>query len=87
MAKIYSLLAYFLVGVGLSGLLSYTIRITDKLHKAGLSLIVLIIVTLLLLILLDDAIKTHLQTNYYTYILYVVGFALVLLAGGVIQWF
>ena len=87
MARIYQLLAYFLVGVGLSGLLSYTIRISEKLHKAGLSLIVLIILTLILLILLDDAIKTHLQTSYYTYILYVVGFALVILAGGVIQWF
>lgn len=87
MAKIYSLLAYFLIGVGTTGLLSYTIRITDKLHKAGMALIVLIFLTLIILIVLDDAIKTHLNTSYYTYILYVVGFALILLAGGVIQWF
>lgn len=87
MARIYQLLAYFLVGVGISGLLSYTIRITEKLHKAGLSLIVLIFLALIILILLDDAIKMHLQTNYYTYILYVAGFALVVLVGGVIQWF
>lgn len=86
MTKIYELLALFLLGVGMTGSLSYIIRITEKLHKAGLALLILLFIILVLLIILDDAVKNHLKTNYYTYILYVVGFALIILAGGVIQW-
>lgn len=86
MAKVYELLAYFLVGVGSVGFLSYFIRITPKLHRAGVGLIILIAITLLLLIVLDDAIKNYLKTNYYNYILFLVGFAFVVLAGSAIQW-
>lgn len=86
MAKVYELLAYFLVGVGSTGFLSYFIRITPKLHKAGVGLIILLALSLLLLIVLDDAIKNYLKTNYYNYILFLVGIAFVLLAGGALQW-
>jgi threonine/homoserine/homoserine lactone efflux protein len=86
MAKVYELLALFLVGVGSVGFLSYLIRIMPKLHRAGIGLIILIFVALVLLIVLDDAIKNYLKTNYYTYILFVVGIAFVLLAGGLLQW-
>lgn len=86
MTKIYELLALFLLGVGTTGTLSYVIRITPKLHKAGFALLILLFIILVLLIVLDDAVKNHLKTNYYTYILYVVGLALIVLAGGVIQW-
>ena len=86
MARIYELIAYFLIGVGSTGTISYIIRITPKLHRAGIGLIILIALSLLLLLLLDDAIKNYLKTNYYNYILFLVGIAFVLLAGGVLQW-
>lgn len=86
MAKMYNLLALFLLGVGSSSTLSYFIRITEKLHRAGVALVILLFLVLVLLVVLDDAIKNHLETNYYSYILCVVGFALVILAGGLIQW-
>lgn len=86
MTKIYEFLALFLLGVGVTGSLSFLIRITEKLHRAGIAMVILLFIILVLLIVLDDAIKNHLNTNYYTYILYVVAFALIILAGSVIQW-
>jgi hypothetical protein len=76
----------FLIGVGLTGFVSYTTLIFPELRFWGVWMLILISGVLAVACLTDDYICQYLEMPYQQFIALLIGIILTLILGGFIQW-
>lgn len=86
MSRIYILSGYFLVGVSIVGLFSFSASIFPNFRAYGFWLAVVIALILTALGLCDDYFAEVLGMSEYQYVGFLVSITLVLIVGGIIQW-
>lgn len=87
MSRFYILIGGFLIGVGLSGLVSYSASIFPNLRAWGFWMSVIVALVLIVAALVDDFACQFLGLTYQAYVSLLIAIATTLIIGGVIQWF
>ncbi len=82
----YLLLGYFLSGVGVAGVISYSAATFPALRGWAFWLVVTTSILFGFAVACDDWACRYLEIDYQTYIALLIGIAAILLVGGLIQW-
>lgn len=85
-ARLYCLAASFLIGVSLSGIISYSAYTFPYLRKWAFSMLLIYIAVLMISCILDEQAANWLGLPYRAYIALLVSLSFCLLIGGIIQW-
>lgn len=86
MNKIYSLAGYFLLGMAVIGIVSYSCQTFTRLKPWGQSLGAISLIVLILLAITDDAMINYLKITRLAYLGIIIGSTIFLLVGVLIQW-
>jgi hypothetical protein len=85
-AKFYCLLGSFLLGVALSGLVSYSAYTFPLLRKWAFCLLLIITISFVIAGIVDEQLALWLGVSYRAYIALMIGLFVTFLIGGLIQW-
>lgn len=85
-SKIYGFLGSFLIGVGCSGLISYTAYTFPQARRWAFSLLIITAFFFLLAGIVDEQVAAWLGIPYRAYLACIISLFLILTIGGLIQW-
>jgi hypothetical protein len=84
--KLYSIAGYFYLGMATVGIIAYSCQTFDRLKSWGHALGAVALLTLILLAVVDDAMINYLKISRLAYLGVIIGSAVFLLVGVLIQW-
>lgn len=84
--KLYSICGYFFLGMAAVGIIAYSCQTFDRLKSWGHALGAITLLTLILLAITDDAMINYLKISRLAYLGVIIGSAVFLLIGVMIQW-
>lgn len=86
MGKAIQLGGYFLLGVSICGLFSYTAYIVPRFQFYAFWLVVVVSLLFIIAGLADDFLAQQMEVDYQTYIGGLIVFIVVVLIGSIVQW-
>ncbi len=86
MSKLFILTGYFILGISVVGLFSFTASIFPNFRAYGFWMAVVVALIIAVLGLCDDYFAELFGMNQQQYIGFMASVALVLIVGGIIQW-
>lgn len=85
-ARLYCLASSFLIGVSLSGIISYSAYTFPSLRKWAFSVLLIYTAALMISCILDEQAANWLGLPYRAYLAVIISLTCCLLIGGIIQW-